>query len=141
VKTLLDTCTLAELKKPSPNAAVVAAVQAIPDAQLYVSVLSLGEIAKGIGLLAAGKKREALTAWLATLESQFSDRLLGLDAETAKPWGELTARAQKKGVTIPATDGLIAATALHHGLHAMTRNEGDFKASGVRIINPWHESH
>jgi predicted nucleic acid-binding protein len=141
VKTLLDTCTLAELRKPSPNAAVVAAVQAIPDAQLYVSVLSLGEIAKGIGLLAAGKKREALTAWLATLESQFSDRLLGLDAETAKLWGELTARAQKKGVTIPATDGLIAATALRHGLHVMTRNEGDFKASGVRIINPWHESH
>jgi predicted nucleic acid-binding protein len=137
LKTLLDTCTLSELRKPSPNPAVVAAVQAIPDAQLYVSVLSLGEIAKGIGLLAAGKKRDGHAAWLAALENQFSDRILGLDVETAKLWGELTARAQKKGVVIPATDGLLAATALRHGLHVMTRNESDFKASGARIVNPW----
>ena len=134
---LLDTCTLAELRKPTPDAAVVAAVQAIPDAQLYVSVLSLGEIAKGVYLLAAGKKRDALAAWLAALENQFSDRLLGLDVETAKLWGELTARARKKGIVIPAADGLLAATALRHGLHVMTRNESDFKASGVRIVNPW----
>ena len=137
MKTLLDTCTLGELRKPSPDAAVVAAVRAIPDAHLYVSVLSLGEIAKGVGLLAPGKKREAIAAWLVAIEGQFSDRLLGLDAETAKLWGELTARAQKKGVVIPATDGLLAATALRHGLHVMTRNESDFKASGVRIVNPW----
>jgi len=137
VKPLLDTCTLAELRKPSPNPAVVAAVQAIPDAQLYVSVLSLGEIAKGVGLLAAGKRRDALAAWLSALERRFSYRLLGIDAETAKLWGELTARAQKKGLVIPATDGLLAATALRHGLHVMTRNESDFKASGARIVNPW----
>lgn len=137
MKTLLDTCALAELRKPAPNPAVVSAVQAIPDAQLHVSVLSLGEIAKGVGLLAAGKKREALAAWLAALENEFSDRLLGIDAETAKLWGELTARARKKGIVIPVTDGLLAATALRHGLHVMTRNERDFKASGARIVNPW----
>ncbi len=140
MKTLLDTCTLAELRKPSPNPAVAAAVQAIPDAQLYVSVLSLGEIAKGVGLLAASKRRDALAAWLAALERQFSDRLLGIDVETAKLWGELTARAQKKGLVIPATDGLLAATALRHGLHVMTRNESDFKASGARIVNPWRRT-
>ena len=139
MKVLLDTCTLAELRKPSPNAAVVAAIRAIPDAQLFVSVLSLGEIAKGVGLLAAGKKRDALATWLAALEGQFSDRLLELDVETAKLWGELTARAQKKGVVIPAIDGLLAATALHHGLYVMTRNVGDFKASGARTLNPWQE--
>jgi predicted nucleic acid-binding protein len=137
VKVLLDTCTLGELRKPSPDAAVVAAVRAIPDAQLFVSVLSVGEIAKGVGLLAAGKKRDALAAWLAALENQFSDRILGIDLETARLWGELTARARKKGAVIPSTDGLLAATALRHGLHVMTRNESDFKASGVRIINPW----
>lgn len=137
MKTLLDTCALAELRKPSPNAAVVAAVQAIPDAQLYVSVLSLVEIAKGVGLLAAGKKRDALATWLAALESRFSNRIISLDIETARLWGELTARARKKGIVIPATDGLLAATALRHGLHVMTRNESDFKASGVRIVNPW----
>lgn len=139
MKVLLDTCTVAELRKPKPNPAVVAAIQAIPDAELFLSVLSLGEIAKGVGLLAASKRREALAAWLATLENQFSDRILGLDVETAKLWGELTARAQKKGVVIPATDGLLAATALRHGLHVMTRNESDFKASGARIVNPWQD--
>lgn len=137
MKVLLDTCTLAELRKPSPNPAVVAAVQAIPDAQLYVSVLTLGEIAKGLALLAAGKKRDGLAAWLAALEGQFSERVLGVDFETAKLWGELTARAQKKGVVIPAADGLIAATAVRYGLHVMTRNESDFKATGARILDPW----
>lgn len=137
MKVLLDTCTIAELRKPSPNPGVVSAIQAIPDANLFLSVLTIGEIAKGIGLLAAGKKRDGLAAWLAALENQFSDRLLGLDIETAKLWGELTARAQNKGVVIPTADGLLAATALRHGLHVMTRNEGDFKASGARIVNPW----
>lgn len=137
MKTLLDTCTLSELRKPSPNPVVVAAVRAIPDAHLFVSVLSLGEIAKGVGLLPAGKKRDGHAAWLAALENQFSDRILGLDDETAKLWGEMTARAQKKGIVIPATDGLLAATALLHGLYVMTRNENDFKATGARIINPW----
>ena len=134
---LLDTCTVAELRKPRPDEAVVAAVRAIPDEQLFLSVLTVGEIAKGIGLLAAGKKRSELTAWLAGLEGQFSERILPVDAETCRLWGELTARAQKKGQVIAAVDGLIAATALRHGLQVMTRNEGDFKASGVRVINPW----
>lgn len=138
MKVLLDTCTIAELRKPSPNPVVVAAIQAIPDAQLFLSVLTLGEIAKGVGLLAAGKKRDGLAAWLAALETQFSERLLDIDVETAKLWGELTARAQKKGVVIPSVDGLLAATALRHGLHVMTRNESDFKASGARILNPWN---
>lgn len=137
MKVLLDTCTIAELRKPSPNPGVVEAIQAIPDASLFLSVLTLGEIAKGIGLMAAGKKRDGLASWLAALETQFSDRLLSLDVETAKLWGELTARAQKKGVIIPAADGLLAATALRHGLHVMTRNESDFNASGARILNPW----
>lgn len=139
MKVLLDTCTVSELQKPVPHAAVVTAIRAVPDAQIFLSVLTVGEIKKGIGLLPAGKKRETLSAWLAALESQFSGRLLGLDVETAKLWGELTARAQKKGVAIPVSDGLIAATALRHGLHLMTRNESDFKASGARIVNPWVE--
>mgnify|MGYP001106666490 FL=1 len=137
MKVLLDTCTLAELRKPKPDGAVVAAVSAIPDEKLFLSVVSVGEIVKGIGLLAAGKKRNELTAWLAALVDQFSERILPIDVETGKVWGELTARAQKKGLMVHAADGLIAATALRHGLHVMTRNEGDFKASGVRVVNPW----
>jgi toxin FitB len=137
VSVVLDTCTVAEIRKPKPDEAVVAAVRALPDEQLFLSVLTVGEIAKGICLLAAGKKRSELTTWLAGLESQFSERILPVDAETCRLWGELTARAQKKGKAIAAVDGLIAATALRHGLQVMTRNEADFKASGVRVINPW----
>ena len=137
MKVLLDTCTVAEIRKPKPDETVVEAVRAIPDEQLFLSVLTVGEIAKGISLLAAGKKRTELTSWLVGLESQFFERVLPIDVETGRMWGELTARAQKKGQAIAAVDGLIAATALRHGLQVMTRNEGDFKATGVRVINPW----
>jgi predicted nucleic acid-binding protein len=137
VKLLLDTCTIAELRKPKPDAAVVAAVSAVPDETLFLSVVSVGEIVKGIGLLAAGKKRTELTAWLTALENQFSERILPIDVETGRVWGELTARAEKKGLVVHAADGLIAATALRRGLHVMTRNEKDFAASGVRVVNPW----
>lgn len=134
---LLDTCVLAELRKPDGHAGVKAAVAEIPDENLYLSVLTVGEIAKGIGLLAAGKKKKALASWLNGLETKFSDRILGIDAETARLWGEITARSQKSGVIIPAVDGLLAATALRHGLHVMTRNTRHFEASGALIIDPW----
>jgi predicted nucleic acid-binding protein len=137
VKTLLDTCVLAEIRKPAGNPSVKAVVEEIPDEDLYLSALSVGEIAKGIALLAVGKKKKSLASWLVALESQFEERILGLDVETARIWGELTARAQKKGVAIPAVDGLLAATALRHGLHVMTRNTKHFAASGALILDPW----
>ncbi len=134
---LLDTCTVVEVRKPKPDEAVVEAVRAIPDEQLFLSVLTVGEIARGIGLLAAGKKRTELASWLASLESQFSGRILPIDAETGRIWGELTAKASKTGNVIAAVDGLIAATALRHGLRVMTRNARDFQATGAGVINPW----
>ena len=137
MRSLLDTCTVAELRKPDGHPAVKAAVAEIPDADLFLSVLTVGEIVKGIALLAAGKKKKALASWLVELESQFGDRILAIDAETARIWGEMTARAQKKGIVIPAIDGLLAATALRHGLHVMTRNTRHFESSGALIVDPW----
>lgn len=137
MKVLLDTCTLAEIRKPEGNPAVKTAVAEVADDDLFLSVLSVGEIAKGVALLAAGKKKKELSSWLLGLEAQFEERILGLDVETGRIWGELTARAQKKGVVIPAADGLLAATALRHGLHVMTRNTKHFEASGALIIDPW----
>jgi predicted nucleic acid-binding protein len=134
---LLDTCVVAELRKPDGHAGVKAAVAEIPGENLYLSVLTVAEIAKGIGLLAAGKKKKALASWLNGLEAKFSDRILGIDAETARLWGELTSRAQKNGEIIPAVDGLLAATALRHGLHVLTRNTRHFAATGARILDPW----
>jgi len=139
VKALLDTCTIAELRKPDGHPAVKSAVAEIPDANLYLSVLTIGEIAKGIALLAAGKKKKALATWLIGLEGHFADKILPLDLETARIWGEMTARAQKAGTVIPAADGLLAATALRHGLHVVTRNTKHFEASGALVVDPWQD--
>ena len=139
MKSLLDTCVLAELRKPEGNPGVKAAVVEIPDADLYLSVLTLGEIARGVGLLAAGRKKKFVASWLTGLETKYADRILGIDIETARLWGELTARAQKSGIMIPGIDGLLAATALRHGLHVMTRNTRHFEASGVIVLNPWED--
>ena len=137
MKALLDTCVLAELRQPEGHPAVKSTVAEVPDADLYLSVLTVGEIAKGIALLAAGRKKKALASWLAGLETQFSDRILGIDVETGRLWGEITARAGKSGIIIPSVDGLLAATALRHGLHVLTRNTRHFEASGAIIVDPW----
>jgi len=137
LRVLLDTCALSELRRPEPNDAVLRAIDALASEDLFVSVLSIGEIAKGIAVLKESKNRRALQSWLQTLERQYADRLLPIDLETSRIWGELTAAAQKMGRTIPATDGLIAATARRHGLHIMTRNIGDFEPAGLLVLNPW----
>ncbi|AMV37400.1 PIN domain-containing protein [Planctomyces sp. SH-PL62] len=97
-----------------------AALDELPAANVFLSVLTVGEIVKGIPLLGPGRKKKHLTKWLARLENQYAERLLPLDVETARIWGELTARTQKSGVVDPPTDGLLAATALRHGSHVMT---------------------
>ena len=140
MRALLDTCVLSEIRRPRGHARVKEAVAEIDDADLYLSVLTVGEVAKGIALLRAGKKKRVLMAWLGGLETKFLDRILAIDAETARVWGELTARAQTAGKVIPAVDGLVAATALRHGLYVMTRNTKHFEASGAMILDPWQTS-
>ena len=140
MRVLLDTCALSELRRPKPNGAVLLAIETLTSEELFVSVLSIGEIAKGVAVLGAGKKKRAMQVWLHTLERQYADRLLPVDLETSRLWGELTAAAQKTGRIIPAADGLIAATARRHGLHVMTRNTGDFESAGVLVLNPWAET-
>ncbi len=139
MRVLLDTCVLSELRNPKGHPGVRRAVGGLHDENLFVSVISLGEICKGIGLLSDTRKKRTLEVWLQTLERHYADRLLPIDLETGRIWGELTAAAQKAGRTVPATDGLIAATALRHGLHVMTRNIADFEPTGVLLLNPWTE--
>lgn len=105
MKVLLDTNVLAELVKPDGHAGVHAALAGIPGTDLFLSVLTVGEIAKGIALLAPGAKRTRLTRWLAGIERSYRDRVLAIDVVTARLWGELTARAQQHGIIIPAADG------------------------------------
>jgi toxin FitB len=137
VKVLLDTCALSELRLPRPDAGVARAIQDIDSDDLFVSVVTIGEIVKGVALLEGGRKKRLLQTWLQALERHYADHLLPIDLETCRMWGDLAAAAQKAGRTIPASDGLIAATALRHGLYIMTRNTADFEPSGVPLLNPW----
>ncbi|ETX05052.1 type II toxin-antitoxin system VapC family toxin [Candidatus Entotheonella palauensis] len=137
MRSLLDTCVLSELRKPQVDAGVRQVVDEIPDDDLFVSVISIGEIAKGIALLDDSRRKRELHSWLQTLERDYAARILPVDRETAHIWGELTAATRKNGRIISASDGLIAATARRHGLHVMTRNVADFEPAGALLINPW----
>jgi toxin FitB len=140
VRVLLDTCALSELRLARPDAGVARAIQELDGEDLFVSVISIGEIAKGVALLQDGHKKRLLQTWLQTLERHYKDRLLPIDVETSRMWGELTAAAQQAGRTIPASDGLIAAVAKRHGLYVMTRNTADFEPTGVSLLNPWEHA-
>lgn len=133
---LVDTCALSELTKPAPMARVVDWFDAAPPEALFVSVLTLGEIRKGVERLEEGQRRARIAAWLETeLPGWFEDRVLPVDAGAAEEWGRLAARIPN----LPAIDGLIAATVLRHRLTLVTRNEKDFADTGVDLLNPWKE--
>lgn len=132
---LVDTNVLSELRRPRPERKVVDWFQTQAQRALYLSVLTLGEIRKGIDKLPAGPRREALDHWLTRdLPLYFTGRLLPLDAAVADEWGRLSARVSRP---LPAIDGLLAATALRHGLGLVTRNTPDFEDLGLEVINPW----
>jgi len=137
MRVLLDTCVISELRKEAPNSGVTAAIDEIPSDNLFLSVITLGEVVKGISLLVESKRKRDLQSWLLELERFYEDRVLEIDSEAARIWGESTANAQKKGRIVSAPDGLIAATAQRHGLHLMTKNVSDFEDTGAILINPW----
>lgn len=137
MRTLLDTNVISELRRPGGSAAVRARVGEADADDLYLSVISIGEIGYGIARLSPGKRKRELEAWLSVTERHFGDRILAVDRDVAQVWGEITARAARAGRTLHAADGLIAATALHHGLRLMTRNTEDFAGTGVLTIDPW----
>lgn len=140
MRVLLDTCVLSELQRPTPNQYVQKAIEMLPSENLYMSVLSIGEISKGICLLDDKKRQYKLEQWLQDLELHYNDRVLMPDPEICHIWGEYTAIRQKMRKPLPAVDGLIAATASRHGLHVVTRNISDFEGLGVLLFNPWLDS-
>jgi len=139
VRTLVDTCVLSELRRTDGNPRVRAMFATIAESDVFLSVLTIGELRKGIDRLKAGPKKRSLSTWIDRLATAAEGRILAVDLETAVIWGEVSARAEKKGRPIPAIDGLLAATALRHGLHLMTRNVDDFEPTGVLLVNPWED--
>ncbi len=132
---LIDTNVLSELRRPQPQPAVLNWFEKHPRCMLYLSVLTLGEIRKGIAKMPLGQRRDALDHWLERdLPVYFSGRLLPVDAATADTWGQLSGRVQRP---LPAIDGLLAATAIRHGMSLVTRNTQDFEDLGLPVINPW----
>ena len=132
---LIDTNVLSELRNRRADARVVEWIEARPRQSLYLSVLSLGEIRKGIESVANPAFRQSLTDWLEVeLPNYFVGRLLSIDEQVADRWGRVQASA---GRSLPVIDGLLAATALQHDLTLVTRNVKDFAGLGVQIVNPW----
>jgi len=140
MRVLLDTCAPSELRRPEGDRGVRQVVESLRSDELFLSVLSVGEITKGIVVLKESRKKRALQTWLQALERHYSDWILPVDLETSHIWGELTAAAQKVGKMIATSDGVMAATALRHGLHVMTRNTEHFEPTGALLLNPWMDA-
>jgi len=138
MKYLLDTCVISELVAKHPNPQVVDFVDALDSDDVYLSVITIGEIAKGIEKLPKSKRKQELHSWLKEdLLVRFDGRIIPLDTEVLMQWGVLVGRLELTGVTLPAIDSLIAATVLTYKLTLVTRNVDDFSGTGVEIVNPW----
>jgi len=135
---LLDTNVPSESVRTLPEPKVKTWIAAQSLEMLFISAVSFGELRKGITLLAPGKRREALEAWVeGDLSILFSGRVLSVTRSVAERWGVLEGQRQLAGKPLNVPDGRIAATALEHGLTVVTRNEKDFGDLGVTIFNPW----
>jgi len=138
---LLDTNCISEVVRPRPDRRVLEWMDAADEATLYLSVLTIGEIRKGVAGLAQGKRRMGLERWIeADLQARFAGRIVPIDAAIADRWGSVAAEAKRRGRTLAVIDGLLAATALHHNLTLVSRNVADFTITQVPIFNPWADS-
>ena len=135
---LLDTNCISELVRPEPEPRVVDWMEAADEAMLYLSVLTIGEIRKGVAGLPQGKRRTRLETWLELeLQARFAGRIVPIDAAIADRWGLIAAEAKRTGKAVSVIDGLLAATALHRNLTVVSRNAYDFTNAQAQVLNPW----
>lgn len=137
---LVDTNVISELTKPLPNPAVVRWLAESDEDRLYLSVISLAEIRRGIASMDPGRRRDQLEAWFQTeLPQRFEHRLIPVDREIAERWGDMIAACRRRGIGLSAMDGFLAATARAHDLTLVTRNLRDFGSLGLDLLSPWRE--
>ncbi len=138
MKALLDTCVISELVSKKPNPKVVGYVDLLDPEDVFLSVITIGEIVKGIEKLPKSRRKTDLQSWLKEdLLVRFEGNVVALDTDILIAWGALTARLESVGKTMPAIDSLIAASALAKKMTLVTRNVGDFEGATVEIVNPW----
>ena len=138
MKYLLDTCVISELVKKEPHPAVIRWMDACDESRMYLSVLTIVELIKGITKLPEGDRREKLQFWASNdLALRFGQRLVEIDAEIAWAWGTLLGEAEKQGEKLPVVDSLIAVSANVHGLTVVTRNVQDIARCQAKVFNPW----
>ena len=140
MRLLLDTNVLSEVTKPRPEGRVLAWLDGLDEDRSFISVVSIAEIRRGVALMDNGRKRDALVEWLALdLPQRFEHRVIPVDERVALAWGDLMGEAKRSGRGMSSMDGLIAATAVAHGLVLATRNIKDFEGFGINLIDPWGE--
>jgi len=138
VRYLLDTCVLSELVKPKPDGKVVSWVDEHDEHDLFLSVVTIGELHKGVAKLAVSQRRERLKIWIEQdLANRFQSRILAIDSAVAAAWGVMLGEAEAGGRSLPVVDALIGATAKVHGCVVVTRNATDLERTGATVINPW----
>ncbi|MBC8233862.1 type II toxin-antitoxin system VapC family toxin [bacterium] len=135
---LFDTCVVSELISRNPNDTVLRWVSQQNEKHVYLSVVTIGEIQHGIEKLADGKRKESLTKWLEEdLMTRFNGKILDIDVNVMMQWGRIVAGLERIGKPMPVMDSIIAAVAIEHDLHLVTRNVKDFENLDLRIVNPW----
>lgn len=138
MKYLLDTCVISELIKPEKDTNVVEWMQNKEENSLFISVLTIGEIHKGIAKLPDSLKKQSIQEWMNNdLKKRFAGRIIEITEEIATSWGKIQGKAEKEGNKMPVLDSLIAATAIKNNLTVVTRNIKDIENSGCQSINPW----
>lgn len=135
---LLDTCVVSEMVKTRPDPRVVHWIDSIEEGKLFLSVLTLGELEKGIAKLQDLTRKAVLREWLEhDLAERFTGRILPIDRTVAIAWGKMQGAAERNGSKLPVIDSMLAASADIHGLTLATRNIADFERCEVRVFNPW----
>ena len=135
---LLDTNVISELVAPQPNPGVIHWLEGLDQESIFLSVITIGELKRGIEKLSDSKRKNTLADWLTgDLLIRFGDRVLPIDVSVILTWGTLVASMEVKGKPLPAIDSLLAATAAQFGLTFVTRNVRHFEEAGISLFNPW----
>jgi len=137
LKYLLDTNIISEIVSKNPNEKVLNFLEKNKD-NLYLSVVTIGEINAGIEKLDNSKRKDKLKLWLQDLLNKFEDKIINIDIYVMLLWGEISSTLKKQGIIISIMDCLIASCAIKENMILVTRNEKDFKnIKNLIIINPF----